>query len=143
MKKFLVALLALCLLLPISAGAAWDLPVPSGLTAGDEIYASNASTLGRRGIYTVTPDNNAVIRSTMANVSVLLNNGTSDTMKISETGAVAGQKVSICNISTTTFAVADEAGVFYGGAPSVTQYDCFDIVYTGAYWLQTGVVSPN
>ena len=142
MKKNIGILFALLLLLPAVAGA-WTLPVPSGLTAGDEIYASDSSTLNRRGIYTVTPDNNAVIRSTMANVSVLLNNGTSDTMKISETGAVAGQKVTICNISSTTFAVADESAVFYGGAPSVSQYDCFDMVYTGSYWLQTGVVSPN
>ena len=142
MKKALIFLFAILLLLPVAAGA-WTLPVPSGLTAGDEIYASDSSTLNRRGIYTVTPDNNAVIRSTMEGVSVLLNNGTSDTMKITETGAVAGQKVTICNISSTTFAVADETGVFLGGAPSVTQYDCFEMVYTGSVWLQTGVVSPN
>ena len=140
MKKFLIVLLAL--LLPVAAGA-WTLPVPSGLTAGDEIFALDASTLGNRSISTVTPDNNAVIASTMAGVSVLLNNGTADTLKISETGAVAGQKVTICNISSTTFAVPDESGVFLGGAPSVTQYDCFEMVYTGSVWLQTGVVSPN
>lgn len=140
MKKSLLVLLILAL---ASTAGAWTLPVPSGLTAGDEIYAVDSSTLDRRGIYTVTPDNNAVIRSTMANVSVLLNNGTADTLLISETGAVAGQKVTICNISATTFAIADESAVFYGGAPSVSQYDCFDMVYTGSYWLQTGVVSPN
>lgn len=140
MKKLLIVLLAL--LLPIVAGA-WTLPVPSGLTAGDEIFALDGSTLGNRSIYTVTPDNNTVIRSTMAGVSVLLNNGTATALKVSETGAVAGQKVTVCNISSTTFSVADEADVFYGGAPSVTQYDCFEMVYTGSYWLQTGVVSPN
>ena len=141
MRKNL-ALLLILLVLPLMAEA-WTLPVPSGLTAGDEIYAVDASTLDRRGIYTVTPDNNTVIRSTMANVSVLLNNGTADTLKFTETGAIAGQKVTICNISSTTFSVPDEAGVFLGGAPSVTQNDCFDAVYTGSVWLQTGVVSPN
>ena len=141
MRKLLFGLVAL-LLLPYAAGA-WTLPVPSGLTAGDEVYASDGSTLDRRGIYTVTPDNNAVIRSTMANVSVILNDGTADTLKITETGALAGQRVTICNISATTFAVPDEAGVFLGGAPSVTQNDCFEMVYTGSVWLQTGVVSPN
>jgi hypothetical protein len=140
MKKLLIVLIAL--LLPIAAGA-WTLPVPSGLTAGDEIYASDSSTLDRRGIYTVTPDNTAVLRSSMANVSVLLVNSTGTEFKVTETGAVAGQKVTICNISSTTFTFADESAIFYGGAPSVTQYDCFEIVYTGSYWLQTGVVSPN
>jgi len=140
MKKFLIVLTVL--LLPIAVGA-WSLPVPSGLTAGDEIYASDSSTLDRRGTYTVTPDNNAVIRSTMANVSLLLNNGTADTLKITETGALAGQKVTICNLSATSFTIPDEAGVFLGGASTWSQDDCAEVVYTGAIWLQTGAVSAN
>ncbi len=144
MKKTLFLLLALFLLLPVAAGA-WTLPVPSGLTAGDEIYAKDASTLGNRSVVTVTPDNNAVIRSTMDGVSVILtNNGSGvDTLKLTETGAVAGQKVTICNISANTWTIADETGVFYGAAPSVTQYDCINIVYTGSYWLQASPVSAN
>ncbi len=145
MRKLLFGLLALVLLLlPVAAGA-WSLPVPTGLTAGDEIYASDGNTLDRRGTVTVTPDNNAVIRSTMANATLIINgsSGSADTLKLTETGALAGQKVTICNESSTSFSIPDEAGVFLGAASTVSQYDCIDIIYTGAIWYQTGPVSAN
>lgn len=142
MKRYLIVLIAL--LLPIAAGA-WTLPVPSGLTAGNEIYASDGHTLGARGVVTVAPDNNAVMRSTMSGVSVLINSsaGSADTLKLTETGALAGQKVTVCNESSTSFTIPDESGVFVGGGSTVSQYDCIDIVYTGAIWYQTGAVSAN
>lgn len=142
MKKFLFALLILAL--PLTAGA-WTLPVPSGLTKGDTIYAIDGNTLGNAGVATVTPDNNAVIRSTMQGVTLIINGsgGSADTLKLTETGAGAGQRVTICNESATSFTIPDEAGVFLGGGSTVGQYDCIDIIYSGAIWYQTGPVSAN
>ena len=49
MKKWLLLLLALVLAVPTGAPAApWLFPVPSGLTAGDTIYATNTYTLSAR-----------------------------------------------------------------------------------------------
>ena len=146
MRKPLLILLAL--LMPIAA-LAWTLPVPSGLTANDRPYAVNDSTLGMRGANVVRcsslspTDNNAALTTTLADISCLLvttpADNSVDTLKLTETGAVAGQRLILVNVSTAAtvgFALPDESGVLTGAATTFGQYDAATFIYGGSYWIQ-------
>jgi hypothetical protein len=142
MRKSLLILLAL--LMPVTA-LAWTLPVPSGLTVNDHLYAYDGSTLANRGSIVVTcativpTDNNAALTTTLANKScLLLNHGSGvDTLKLTETGAVAGQWLVIVNISANAVAFPDDSGVLAGAATTLGELDAATFRYTGSIWVQT------
>jgi hypothetical protein len=142
MKRYFVLILAL-MLLPLSAGA-WTLPVPSGLTAGDQIYAYDTSTLSNRGslVSTCTAETwTAGVISTRAGISctvVTIGGGVTMT-SLSETGAVAGQIFTVINSSNQNLVVNESAGVNeQAGNVTLAQYDSMSWIYTGTYWVQIG-----
>jgi hypothetical protein len=149
MKKLISILLAL--LLPIAAWA-WTLPVPSGLTAGERITASDGSTLANSGAVVVkctaiSPvDNNAAMVTTLANRSCLLVttpiDNSVDTLKLTATGAVTGQYLVIVNVSATDtvgFALPDESSVLQGAATTFGLLDAATFLFDGTEWIQTEV----
>ena len=144
MRKYIIILLAL--LVPITA-LAWTKPVPSGLTAGEFIYALDGHTLGNRGSLVmnctaISPtDNNTALTTTLAGKSCLLVttpvDDSVDTLKLTETGAVAGQWLIIVNVGANSFALPDESGVLTGAATTLGAYDTAMFIYGGTYWIQT------
>jgi hypothetical protein len=139
MKKLLIVLIAL--LIPLTAGA-WTLPVPSGMTAGDQVYASDGNTLGVRGSLVTTcaaETWTAGASATMAGKSCVLVtiSGNVTMTSISETGAVAGQLLTIINVSTDTLTINESAGVNdQAGNVALGQYDSMSWIYTGTSWVQ-------
>ena len=141
MKKLLIVLIAF--MLPLTAGA-WTLPVPSGLTVGDQIYASDGHTLSNRGSLVTTCSaetwtNGAI--STRAGIScTLVTIGGSVTMtSLSETGAVAGQIFTAINVANQTLTINESSGVNdQAGNLSLGQYDSATWIYTGSSWVQIG-----
>jgi len=149
MRKPLLILLAL--LLPVAAWA-WTLPVPSGLTANDHLYAVDGSTLGNRGSIVVkctaiSPvDNAAAMVTTLANRSCLLVTTPADnsvtSLKLTATGAVAGQLLVLVNSSTAAtvgFALPDESSVLQGAATTFGPLDAATFRFDGTEWIQTSV----
>jgi hypothetical protein len=142
MKKLLLILLAL--LMPVTA-LAWLLPVPSGLTAADRLTASDPSTLSNSQAIvikcaTIAPtDNNTALTTTLADKScLLLNHGSGvDTLKLTETGAVAGQWLVIVNLTANAVAFPDDSGVLAGAAQTLGITDTAVFRYTGDVWIQT------
>ena len=138
MKKLLNVLLALSLLLlPLQAGA-WTLPVPSGLTVGDQVYASNSSTLQNRSVVSASYDNNAVVAPSGYFLIKATANITSTAVTISETGAVAGQILVIVNVSASnSLVIAEVAGVNdQAGTITLGALDSVTYIYTGSSWVQ-------
>jgi hypothetical protein len=143
MRKSLLILLAL--LLPIAAGA-WTLPVPSGLTADDHLYAVDGSTLGNRQSIVlkctaISPvDNNAAMVTTLANRSCLLVttpvDDSVDTLKLTATGAVAGQLLVIVNVGANVFALPDQASVLQGAVTTFGVKDAATFLFDGTEWIQ-------
>ena len=144
MKKLLIVLLAL--LLPFSAGA-WTLPVPSGLTAGDHIKASDSSTLGNYSYASLGPcttvtswDNSTTIA--VSGVSCYLAAPTDNitVTGISETGAVAGQVLVIVNTGSVNSIIINESAGVNNQAGNITlgPLDTILYLYSGASWFQIG-----
>ena len=141
MKKLLLALLILAV---ASTANAWTLPVPSGMTAGDQIYASDGSTLGNRGSLVTTCSAEtwtAGAISTRAGIScTIVTIGGAVTMtSLSETGAVAGQIFTVINSSNQNLTINESAGVNdQAGNVVLAQYDSMSWIYTGSSWVQIG-----
>ena len=143
MRKPILILLAL--LMPVAA-LAWTLPVPSGLTVNDHLYAYDGHTLANRGSIVVTctaispTDNNAALTATLANKSCLLVttpvDDSVDTLKLTETGAVAGQYLVVVNVGANAFALPDDTGVLAGAAQTLAALDTAVFQYTGSIWIQ-------
>lgn len=141
-----IVLAILFTLLPVTAGA-WTLPVPSGLTAGEHVRAADGSTLGNYGdlrtnCSTIVPtDNNAALASTLSGIScLLLNHGSGvDTLKLTETGASAGQWLVVVNLTANGVAFPDDSGVLDGAASTLGQYDVATFLYTGSLWVQVSL----
>lgn len=141
MKKLLIVLIAL--LLPLTAGA-WTLPVPSGMTVGDQIYASDGSTLSNRGSLVTTCASETwtagVITPVAGKSCILVTIGGTVTMtSITETGAVAGQLLTVINVANQNLVINESSGVNdQAGNVTLAQYDAMSWIYTGSSWVQIG-----
>jgi len=138
MRKLLLALLILTL--PLTAGA-WTLPVPSGMTAGDQVYAINGSTLGVRGSLVTTCASEtwtAGASPTFAGKSCVLITiaGAVEITSFSEVGAVAGQLLTLVNVSNQNLTITEDSGTVEGQTTVLAQYDAAAYIYTGTTWVQ-------
>ena len=140
MKKTLFVLLALFLLLPVTAGA-WTLPVPSGLTTGDRLYASDGNTVKNFTVSTASYDNNAAISVAGGYLVLATANVATTEVTISESGAVTGQTLVIINVSASnSLSIKESAGVNdQAGDITLGPLDAVSYIYRGTSWVQTGL----
>jgi hypothetical protein len=146
MKKNLLFLLLflLALLFVASTAGAWNLPVPSGMTAGDQVYAIDGSTLGNRGSLVATCSAEtwtAGASPSLAGKSCIIVTiaGSVTITSLLEAGAVAGQLLTIINISNQNLIINESAGVNdQAGNITFAQWDSGTWLYTGTSWVEIG-----